>query len=1152
MIKADEYLHTFQEHVEGLSRIPMKDEDREYFSRLLSRVVEECKVAVEARGKHLDPSELPETIFAWDMAERIEELVGPKDVGDFIRRHQGSMERERLALKVVDAIIEGQFGVFPLEKTTELAVRVALAILTEGVTVAPYQGISKVVVRRITNTPPYLSIYFAGPIRSAGGTESGLILVYADYIRRCLGLGRYRPIMTPAENEVNRFIEELRIHKREVGRFQFHVSNQQIEVALASLPVEINGVGTDRVEVVINRDMSRIKTNRVRGGALRVLNDGLIGRANKLLYIVSDLGVEGWQWLSELVSPTGKDRLKSMDTVLEAIAGRPILSLPDEPGGFRLRYGRADNTGISAFGLHPATFAILNYFLVPGTQMKVNYPGKGGTVMPVASISPPVVKLMDGSTVTVDSEEAALEYSKSLSKVLWLGDLLISLGDFLENNYPLRPSAYVQEWWLQDLIHALEGQGSTIEGAAEELGLDASELGGVLNGRAPTFHQALCISQILGVPLHPRYLFRWSSIDLTDTLYLLSHLKEFWEASEEGTTLRLPNEERMVSILDSLLVPYKAGQKDVTIEGEAAQVLRFTASIDRVLSKEAIYEAEGDPLKLLSRQTGVELRDTVGSTVAARMGRPEKSSRREMKPNVHALFPVGYFGGSSRDFVSAAEVRERISVDLAYRKCMRCDQTTFQVFCPSCGGYTVKVYFCRKCGISIGRGVCISCGGEAMPYLKTTINLRDLLSEARRATRVSPEMVKGVKGLMSAEKTPEHLGKGLLRAFHDISVFKDGTARFDVTNAPLTAFQPDQAYLSPEKAEELGYESVDEGGILSLKPQDIIIPRNAAEYLLRVSRFVDDLLARLYGLPPHYKAASIEDLIGALAVGISPHTSVGVVGRIIGFTDSQVLYAHPLWHAAKRRDCDGDQDSVMLLLDLLVNFSKKYLPAAMGGEMDAPIFVSPVLLPSEVDSQAHNMETSHHYPKEFYEATLSGASPKDVSGLVPWIRVFLNTEDQYAEVPSSFPGAQLDLKRNRSSYRRLRSMEDKVRVQLDLSTKLSSIDVSLVAKSVVGTHLLPDLIGNLRAFTTQSFRCKRCNKIHRRLPLSGRCVICSGELVQTVHRRSVVKYLSIVKRVLEEFCDDPYLGERVKLVEKELGLTIAHGERAQKKIVDYF
>src|SRR5438132_12706866 len=86
---------------------------------------------------------------------------------------------------------------------------------------------------------------------------------------------------------------------------------------------------------------------------------------------------------------------------------------------------------------------------------------------------------------------------------------------------------------------------------------------------------------------------------------------------------------------------------------------------------------------------------------------------------------------------------------------------------------------------------------------------------------------------------------------------------------------------------------------------------------------LDDLLSSYIGLAMFYNASNSEDLIGRLVVGLSPHTSVGVVGRIVGFTKASVCYAHPFWHAAKRRDCDGDEDSVSLLLDVLLNFSRE-------------------------------------------------------------------------------------------------------------------------------------------------------------------------------------------------------------------------------------
>ena len=67
-----------------------------------------------------------------------------------------------------------------------------------------------------------------------------------------------------------------------------------------NLPVELDGMDTDPVEVAGHRGMKRISTNRVRGGALRVMNDGLIGRSRKLLNLVEILNIDGWDWLKEL------------------------------------------------------------------------------------------------------------------------------------------------------------------------------------------------------------------------------------------------------------------------------------------------------------------------------------------------------------------------------------------------------------------------------------------------------------------------------------------------------------------------------------------------------------------------------------------------------------------------------------------------------------------------------------------------------------------------------------------------------------------------------------------------------------------------------------------------------------------------------------
>jgi len=550
---------------------------------------------------------------------------------------------------------------------------------------------------------------------------------------------------------------------------------------------------------------------------------------------------------------------------------------------------------------------------------------------------------------------------------------------------------------------------------------------------------------------------------------------------------------------------------------------------------------------------GVNVADVTGYTVAARMGRPEKASRREMKPPVHVLFPVSVYGGPSRNLIQAAENEGKIEVDLSYRKCEKCGEITYYVYCPLCGSHTTQLYYCDFCNRTSTNSVCPECGRSTRPYKKAIIDLRSMINDCKAKFKQSPKMIKGVKGLTSFAKVPEPIFKGFLRAVFDLSVFKDGTIRFDVTNAPLTHFHPIDIGLSVEKAKQLGYNVKSEYDLVPLKVQDVIIPKNAAEYFVRVANFIDRLLTEVYGLSPFYNVRAPEDLIGHLIVGLSPHTSVGVIGRIIGFTAAQVLYAHPFWHAAKRRDCDGDQDSIMLLMDILINFSRCYLPQTIGGEMDTPLLISPIIMPSEVDSQAHKMELAWNYPKVFYESCTKGKKMSEVSDVFKWVYNSLNTKEQYSEIPYTFDDFLLSLEVNVTSYSRLKTMKDKILHQLVISMLVSPEFSHKIAKSVIEHHLLPDLLGNLRAFLTRGFKCKKCGALFRRPPLSGRCERCGSELNPTVHEGGVIKYLSIVKDLLHRFhIREQYLLQRVEIMERELNFLVMRGfRRDQRDLSDY-
>jgi len=73
--------------------------------------------------------------------------------------------------------------------------------------------------------------------------------------------------------------------------------------------------------------------------------------------------------------------------------------------------------------------------------------------------------------------------------------------------------------------------------------------------------------------------------------------------------------------------------------------------------------------------------------------------------------------------------------------------------------------------------------------------------------------------------------------------------------------------------------------------------------MVKVAQFLDELLEKCYGLPPFYRVQTRDDLLGHLVIGLAPHTSAGVLARIVGFSRANVGYAHPFFHAAKRRNC---------------------------------------------------------------------------------------------------------------------------------------------------------------------------------------------------------------------------------------------------------
>ncbi|AEA47023.1 DNA polymerase II large subunit [Archaeoglobus veneficus] len=1604
LLTLDRFFPLFDEKESGDSEDDRRfsillDEIRHYHELLLNEVERVYAIAREARKKGLDPSTEVEIPIARNMAERVERLLHIDGIAERIMElEESGVSREKICFIVAEEIVKGKFGSFDRLEAIDKAVRSAVAILTEGVVAAPIEGIAKVKIDRNDDGSEFLKIYYAGPIRSAGGTAQVISVLVGDYVRRILGLNRY----IPTEQEILRYIEEIPLYKK-VANLQYLPSDEEIRLIVSNCPVCIDGEPTEDAEVSGYRNLPRVETNRVRGGMALVIAEGIALKAPKLKKLVDVLGIDGWEWLDKLINKGGdsgsdgkeeNEAIKPKDKYLsDIVAGRPVFSHPSRKGGFRLRYGRARNSGFATVGINPATMVISDNFIAVGTQLKVERPGKAGSVVPVTSIEGPTVRLKNGDVIRVDTIQEALAIKDDIDAILDMGEILINYGDFLENNHPLLPSPFVYEWWIQEVKDKVP------KGDYRRIDEDT----------------ALMLCDEYGVPLHPDYTYLWHDLSVEEVLYLRDWISTGKIEGKYGkSTLVVEMDKKGKEILEKLLLEHKVRDGRVVIE--KWKVFVRCLGLNTELKKCREETEAKDALELVRKLSDLDVRARSPSRIGARMGRPEKAKERLMSPPPHVLFPIGHAGGKTRDIKNAINytsaynaAKGTISVEVATRKCRECGKETIWLRCE-CGGMTEQYYRCPKCGMKTGSETCPKCGEETLGYSRRNVNIRELYENALRNVneRDTFSVIKGVIGLTSKNKVPERLEKGILRAKHGIAVFKDGTIRYDMTDVPITHFRPREIGVSVEKLKELGY-SVDWKGnelkseeqIVELKPQDIILAKNAAEYLVRVAKFVDDLLVKFYGMEPFYKVEKPEDLIGHLVIGLAPHTSAGVLGRIIGFADVLAGYAHPYFHAAKRRnclhprekvvvrdsegikilqigeivekykpgeievlhydegklvwkiprdfvrikspkkllkirteygreiivtpdhkfpildentgelievkaeklrpgdvtltackvpvssevkeinvvehfvhekyrahglrdvvkekakekgitikelckqlgisrsavdkdsipmnvlhrlseilglninevefrithrkkfisvpskikltrefgflvgmylsdgfarsnnrlnqvsvassskevaemiskifkdlfgyrpsirkdgnvyvltasgktiyklfvdvlglgrnarekripwfafnnkefalgvisgliqgdgsvgkevsittvnrdlvndivmlmltlgifagisyenrqhrsenyieykvriysrdtiqelidlgliktdkteklasilersgasrrkefgdavlvkikeieqvdsdteyvydfvidgnktfvagqgglitiDCDGDEDCVMLLLDGLLNFSRSYLPDKRGGRMDAPLVLTVIIDPKEVDSEVHNMDIVETYPLEFYQATLRYASPKELTGIIERVEDRLESDLKYCGLSFTHDTADIAAGVKESAYKALKSMQDKVKAQMRLAEKIMAVDEHDVAEKVISCHFLPDIIGNLRAFSRQEFRCVNCNQKYRRIPLQGKCVKCGGKLTLSVHGGSIKKYLDISKYLSETYNVSEYTKQRLMLIDLEIRSLFESDTRKQVKIMDFF
>lgn len=1142
--------------------LPADAHTKRYFSLLVKKIDEEFALATQARATGFDVHEKVECIPVTDLADRTEKLAGPIGVAAHFRAvlEQNKGDRMKALFQLFKEIVleEADWYHEPsMEKRIEQGIKTCLVIMTEGVVVAPLDGLPYVKLADNADGTKYVDIYFAGPIRAAGASAAVLPLILGDYAQHLLKLGRYQP----THDEIERYAEEVEIYQTDVVSRQIKMTLDETRILVTGCPVCVNGIPTEDLEVTAWRNLPRVTGNRVRGGMALVITEGLGLKALKVLTWAKQLGLD-WSFLEKIIKVEKKAdqvvELKPNWKYLEGVAaGRPLLAYPSAWGGFRLRYGRSRNTGCAGKGVNPAFMYLMDEFIAVGTHVRIERPGKAAQLFPVETIDGPTVMLKDGSVKQINTAEEALRIRPLVDKILFVGDMLVTLGDYRKAAHPLTPSPFVPEWWAQLVKRELD--------AGKKTSVDVSP---ILEKPYDyiSFTHAHTLSRELGVPLHPNYTWFYKGWSVEDTKKIIDETKKANDAGMGLGLLRYPHTTELKKKFEYVGLPHRVEGEWIYLDENESDAMRlFTQN-----NVEPILD-EDTALTLLSRAAGIEIKDKVGFFSGGRMGRPEAAVARTMKGNPHVLFPIGLAGGATRSMNRASGLTQvkgksfsektgKVTVEVGVFKCPTCHEVSARRYCIKCQHNTQPAYICsnKECLAINSTQKCDRCGFPAKQGTEYTLNLRtEIEHAAKNLVERIPDPVKGVKGLISDEKLPEPLEKGILRAKHDLHVFRDGTGRFELLNAPITHFYPREIGLSVEKVKELGYTHDAEGKpiesedqLIEMFVQDIIVNEGCGDWLLRGTHFVDDLLSKFYKMQPHYRAKTRNDIIGQLVIGLAPHTSAGIVARVIGYSKTRLGWGHPYFVMCKRRNIDGDQDSVMLLMDALLNFSHTYLSKSRGGRMDAPLVFTIALNPQEIDDEVYEMETCASYPATFYDKTLTFSEPKVEE--VPVVKKKLGKDHQYTGLNFSHTTKQFDFGPTQSTYTKLKSMEEKLKTQAKLQGKLMSIEFKDSLERVIVSHLFPDIIGNTRAFSRQTFRCTKCNASYRRIPLTGNCHKCEGgNIILTIAQGSVRKYLTIAKDLIHTHDLSTYLKQRIALAETEINAVFPPEKQTQKSLFEF-
>ncbi|MCA9459897.1 MAG: hypothetical protein KC550_05105, partial [Nanoarchaeota archaeon] len=400
----------------------------------------------------------------------------------------------------------------------------------------------------------------------------------------------------------------------------------------------------------------------------------------------------------------------------------------------------------------------------------------------------------------------------------------------------------------------------------------------------PSLDEALKFSKNYGIDLHPRYIYFWSELSLSQLVSFLEFLKKIRFVLDKKGIIELmefplKGEEKVVfenlgieHSLRTVSLENVKSEEDVNLicldklnshmllvnlgfdKDSKFDLNKFVLKIDNLIEC-AKKDLSKSTLKFLNEysESGIGIRDKGGSYIGARMGRPEKAKMRKQfndETRSHGLFPVGEQGGRLKNIVEVLNSVGHVNSEFRIYFCPNCSRKSIYSSCEVCGSKNIQKYFEKYTFNEL-----LKESEGAIYYEKTNVDMDSIIIQLRKILGSDvpfPKHVKGISSTINKHHTTEHIAKSFLREKNKVFVNKDGTVRYDMIEMGLTHFKAKEIGISIKKLKELGYTHDMDGKIIEndeqlieIFPQDVILPdclesgdEFASDYIINTGNYV--------------------------------------------------------------------------------------------------------------------------------------------------------------------------------------------------------------------------------------------------------------------------------------------------------------------------